>query len=151
MPLLGHWLDKKWHLLFKGKWSNLEHNNVLELRTVVAVLRHLSRTSQSWGHRVLFFTDSLVSLGVLRKGRSSARDLLHLARIGGIIQMVCRIRGYYRWVPSELNLADGPSRGEAIGAADDTVAVHVGRGVPRELLRRLQERDRRGRPGPSHL
>ena len=151
MPLLGHWLEKKWRLLFQGQWSNLEHNNVLELRTVVAVLRHLSRTSQSWGHRVLFFADSLVSLGVLRKGRSSAKDLLHLARVGGIIQMVCRIRGYFRWVPSEINLADGPSRGLGIGAADDTVAVHVGRGVPRDLLRRLQERDRQARRGASHL
>ena len=151
LPLLGHWLEKKWHILFQGRWSHAEHNNVLELRTVVMVLRHLSRTSQSWNRRVLFFTDSLVSLGVMKKGRSSAKDLLHLARVGGIIQMVCRIRGYFRWVPSELNLADGPSRGQGIGAADDTVAGHVGRGVPRELLQRLQDRARRGQPGASHL
>ena len=59
-------------------------------------------------------------------------------------------RLHARWVPSELNLADGPSRGLGIGAADDTVAVHVGRGVPRDLLRRLQERDRQSRRVASH-
>ena len=151
IALQDHWLEKKWHVLFQGKWNTLEHNNVLELRTVVAVLRHLSRTSQAWGYRVLFFTDSLVSLGVLRKGRSSARVLLQQARVAGIIQMVCRIRGYFRWVPSELNLADGPSRGLGIGAADETVELHKARGVPKDILRRLRERERRAGHARPHL
>ena len=151
LALKDHWLEKKWHVLFQGKWNTLEHNNVLELRTVVMVLRHLSRTSQAWGHRVLFFTDSLVSLGVLRKGRSSVQVLLQQARVGGIIQMVCWIRGYFRWVPSELNLADGPSRGLGIGAAEETVAIHKARGVPKEILRRLRERDRGAELVRPHL
>ena len=153
IPLDASWLNRKWHVLFAGRWSHHEHNNVLELRTVVATLRHLSRTSQAWGHRILIFTDSLVSLGALQKGRSSAKDLLHLCRIGAITQMVCRIRGYYRWVPSELNLADGPSRGLGIGAAEETVKVHKARGVPQRLQQLLRQRHDRGQgaAGPSHL
>ena len=150
IPLTENWLTMKWHTLFAGRWTQAEHNNVLELRTVVAVLRHLSRASQAWGHRVLLFTDSLVSLGALQKGRSSSKDILHLCRVGAIIQMVCRIRGYFRWVPSELNLADGPSRGEGIGAADKTVQLHVARGVPRRLQQLLRERQG-AVAGRSHL
>ena len=65
--------------------------------------------------------------------------------------MVCRIRGYFRWVPSELNLADGPSRGLGIGAADETVELHKARGVPKEILRRLRERERRAGHARPHL
>ena len=140
----------KWHVLFAGRWSQHEHNNVLELRTVVSVLRHLSRTSQSWGHRVMIFTDSMVSLGALQKGRSSAKDILHLCRVGAIIQMVSQIRGYFRWVPSEHNLADGPSRGLGIGAAEETIRQHVRRAVPKRLERLLRERRYRGGAGLWH-
>jgi hypothetical protein len=140
IPLSKEWLERHWHLLFCGKWSQKEHNNILELRTGVATLRHLSRTSQAWGHRIMIFTYSLVCLGALQKRRSSVKDILHLCRIGAIIQMVCRIRGYYRWVSLELNLADGPSRGLPIGAAEETVKLHVSRGVPQQLQRLLHQR-----------
>ena len=153
MPLRSDWLKHHWHVLFCGKWGHQEHNNILELRTVVATLRHLSRTSQAWGHRILIFTDSLVSLGALQKGRSSAKDVLHLCRVAGIIQMVCRIRGYYRWVPSELNLADGPSRGLPIGAAEETVKLRVARGAPQRLQHLLRQRREQGQAaaGSSYL
>ena len=92
----------------------------------------------------MLFTDSLVALGVLQKGRSSANDLLRLCRVVSIVQMVCRIRGYCRWVPSELNLADGPSRGLPIGAAEEMVKLRVARGVPQRLQQLYRQRREQG-------
>ena len=116
-----------------GKWSSPEHINTLELRTIVMLLRHLSRSSRTWGQRTLIFSDSVVSIGVLRKGRSSSHPLLRLARIAGVLQMVTRTRVYLRWVPSGLNHADGPSRQLQIGAAEHTVDEHRYRYTPQAL------------------
>ena len=125
--------SERWRLLFKGNWKDVEHNNVLELRTVVQVLRHLARNSNCWRRRVLVMTDSLVSLGVLSKGRSSARALLHLARVAASVQLAFGILLYLRWVPSERNVADGPSRQVGLGAAMETQALHLLRDTPKTL------------------
>ena len=69
--------------------------------------------------------------GVLQKGRSSATSLLRLARVACGISLALGIRGYYRWVPSQWNMADGPSRGVGIGAADETKDAHRMRTTPK--------------------
>jgi hypothetical protein len=130
------WRDSsRWKMLFRGDWRQVEHNNILEARGVVAVLRHLSRTSRAWKHRVLIFTDSMVSLGSLAKGRSSARGLLRVCRLSAAVQLTCGIRLYLRWVPSELNYADGPSRRERLGVARGTKEAHKLRGLSRRMSR----------------
>ena len=116
-----------------GRWSREEHLNTLELRTIVMLLRHLARSSRTWGQRTLVFSDSVVSIGVLRKGRSSSRPLLRLARVAAVLQMVTRTRIYLRWVPSGLNHADGPSRQLQIGAAEHTIDEHRYRYTPKPL------------------
>ena len=120
-----------------GRWLHEEHNNLLEARTAVGLMRHLSRDPSAWGQRVLAFTDSLVGLGILTKGRSSVRPLNHLCRRAAAISLAFRIRVAWRWVPSEHNYSDGPSRGEGVGVARDTVAAHRWRGFPRYLVKFL--------------
>ena len=74
-------------------------------------------------------------------GRSSAVALLRLARVACGIALVLGIKGCYRWVPSQWNMADGPSRGVAIGAADETKEAHRLRTTPkivRPLLKALR-------------
>ena len=112
----------RWHHLFSGRWSFDEHQNIRECRTVVMVIRRLSRSEKAWGTRVLIFTDSLVTLGTLVKGRASSPGLLHLARQSAAVELALGIRVYYRWTPSGKNWADGPSRLEGLGLARDTRA-----------------------------
>ena len=123
-----------------------EHNNVLELRCVVSVLRHLARSSRCWSRRVVIMTDSVVSMGVLQKGRSSASSLLWLARVACGISLALGIRGYYRWVPSQWNMADGPSRGVSIGAAEETKDAHRMRSTPKVVRPFLSWLGRRKNP-----
>jgi hypothetical protein len=113
-----------WSLTLRGLWKVREHINYLEMRTAVILLRHLSRCRRFWGTRILVFLDSLVSLGVLAKGRSSSWPLLRLARQAAAPQLVLQIRFHGRHVRSALNAADGPSRQEAVGAAPETKESH---------------------------
>ena len=48
----------RWSLLYAGRWTKEEHNNILEMRAAVGVLRHVSRSRRKWRQRVLLFTDS---------------------------------------------------------------------------------------------
>ena len=116
-PLSEDWCQPRdWRLLFASKWSLPEHNNVLETRCVVNLGRHLTRSSKNWNKRFLVMTDSMVALGALGKGRSSSPPLLRLCRRWATFRLVAQMRLYLRYVPTLLNVADGPSRGARIGA-----------------------------------
>ena len=71
--------------------------------------------------------DSMVALGCLSKGRSSSPALLRLARIVAAHSALFGLRLLFRYVASELNVADGPSRGKHIGAALETIQSHMDR------------------------
>ena len=123
--------------MYIGRWLHEGHNNLLQARIAVGLVRHFSRDPSACGQRVLAFTDSLVGLGILTKGRSSVRPLNHLCRRAAAISLAFRIRVAWRWVPSERNYSDGPSRGEGVGVARDTAATHRWRGFPRYLVKFL--------------
>ena len=119
VPMLGKAWDplERWHELFRTTWKHKEHNNIGELRIAVLCLRHLARKRSTWDTRSLCITDSLVTLGVLTKGRSASWPLLRLARQAAAIQLVLGIRPYWRYIETGRNHADGPSRGFPIGHA----------------------------------
>ena len=64
----------------------------------------------------------MVILGVLAKGRSSVHSLNPIARRMCALQLGTRVRIYWRYIPSEVNPSDGPSRGLLVGVAEDTAA-----------------------------
>ena len=107
----------RWAERLRVKWSRLEHNNIGELRIAVMALKHLARAEKNWDPRFLCFTDALVSLGVLTKGRSSSWPLLRLAREAAAYQLVLNLRPYWRYIETDRNVADGPSRGFGLGHA----------------------------------
>ena len=126
-PLASVWSSlPRWRLVFKGRWERMEHINVLEFRTMVNVARYLARSATCWDTKYLVLTDSLVALGVLGKGRSSRPSLLALCRRLATMRMILGIRLYARHVVSEMNFADGPSRGFPVGVAPETKTKHAG-------------------------
>ena len=111
-----HWSrEGRWRLTFKGTWDREEHINILEMRTLVAAARHLSRSKKNWHKKHLIFTDSAVCLGALGKGRSASPPLLRLCRRWSLFRIVLGMRIFLRHVPTDLNFADGPSRGLRVG------------------------------------
>ena len=120
---------KRWRLTFRGTWVTQEHICIQEARTAVKLMKHLGRSSAGCRHRTLAFTDNQAVLGVLGKGRSSAPALLRLARIAASLALGLEIRVLWRYIRSEVNPADGPSRALPVGPAPATIAEHAARGA----------------------
>ena len=110
-PVPEAWSNRRWRLGAQQQWRNPEHNNITEGRCVVMAVQRLSRCRKGRQCRMLVVTDSLVVLGSFRKGRSSNQGFLYLSRRLAGLTMGYNIRVALRYVPSERNMADGPSRG----------------------------------------
>ena len=91
------------------------------------LMRYLARSRKCWNRKFLCFTDSMVVLGALGKGRSSSPPLLRLCRRAAAMRLILGIRIFLRYVASEVNVADWPSRGGPVGVAPKTKAAHADR------------------------
>jgi hypothetical protein len=124
-PLAAAWGDPgRYRLWVRGKWRHKEHCNVLEGRTGVMALRHMARSSENWGRRTLFLTDSKASLGAFCKGRSSARSYISLCRRAASLSFATDIICYWRYLETWRNPADGPSRGKRYPGVYGTPPPH---------------------------
>ena len=54
--------------------------------------------------------------------KSSSRPLMTQLRKIGAITLSTGVRLTLRWIPTDMNPADGPSRGESVGSAETTKA-----------------------------
>ena len=70
----------RWATMIACPWIRPEHINVLELRALILGLEWQLSRPRSWGARLLFWADSSVVVGAVRKGRSSSFALLALLR-----------------------------------------------------------------------
>ncbi len=98
-----------------------------ELRTAFALRRRLARARTNWDKRVVFFIDSIAALGVLSQGRPNSPPLLLVSRQVVALSLILGIYVTPRYIPSEGNPADGPSRGQRGGAAPETQLAHADR------------------------
>jgi len=110
----------RWHLDVAWKWKTPEHNNVLEARAAVAAFQRATKSSHSWGKRILLISDSQVTIGALSKGRSSVMILNRLCRRMAAMVLGFQIKPYLRYVRTWRNIADGPSRGAGLGYLDQS-------------------------------
>ena len=104
--------ENDWHVAKVGLWKySHEHITLKEARTVVLAIRRATRTASLRGKKLLLLVDNLALALMLGKGRSSNYGMLRVAqKIGALLlagQVVLRVR----WIPSEWNISDGPSRG----------------------------------------
>ena len=94
-----------WKLAFVHYWKKSEHINCLEASTAVLTAEWITRFRISHA-RVIFLTDSLVTLGALQKGRSSKPGLLMRCRRFAAIALAHGLRISFAYVCSALNPAD---------------------------------------------
>jgi hypothetical protein len=103
-------LNRKWRTLIAARWSREEHINQLEISSISTALRRVLSTPLSIRRRLLILSDSQVAVGALTKGRSSSFKLLCRIRPVSALLLASGISLYLRWIPSDSNPADGPSR-----------------------------------------
>ena len=72
-PAMGDDFDpiERWAEVFRTRWSRVGPSNVLEAIMLSLSVRHVCRSKDGWGRRVLIFTDSLVALCTIAKARPS--------------------------------------------------------------------------------
>jgi hypothetical protein len=100
-----------WSVVVSSRWRfATEHINSYELRAVSTAVRWSLSYPSSTGRKLLIFSDSLVAVGSLRKGRSSSPLLLRRLRAISSWLLAGGLRLLLYWIPSELNPADEPSR-----------------------------------------
>ena len=93
-----------------GFWERSESIPVLEGRAIVWAAQHLVRSQKNHGRRHLILTDSMSASLAIAKGRSSARGLNRVCRQIAALEFASGTYFTTRWIASELNPADLPSR-----------------------------------------
>ena len=102
--------DVRWRTVVSSQWNYAEHINVQELRAVSTAMRWVLSRPAAIGRRLLLLSDSTVVVGAANKGRSSSPDILRVLRSVCALVLCAGVQIVVRWVPSEVNPADEPSR-----------------------------------------
>eukprot|EP00438_Fugacium_kawagutii_P032905 Skav229623 [mRNA] locus=scaffold1753:167277:170273:- [translate_table: standard] len=101
-----------WHTVSMGRWKhNDEHITLKEARSLLIAVRRLSRARKNRFSRHLILLDNMALCFAVNKGRSSNYGMLRVLQQIGSICLAAGITLRPRWVPSELNVSDNPSRG----------------------------------------
>ena len=104
-------LDKsKWHTLFSTHMKKPEHITLLEGRAVVQAVRHKARAIHNFHHRHLHLGDNLGMTLSFDRGRAKNKALLFQCRMLTAYSLATNSEFHHRWIPSECNAADEPSR-----------------------------------------
>lgn len=103
---------EEWRVAKTGKWQHThEHITLKEGRVLTLLARRLSRARKFRNKKVLVLVDNLALAFSIGKGRSCNHDMLRVVQKIGALSLACNFILRVRWIPSELNISDGPSRG----------------------------------------
>jgi hypothetical protein len=108
--------QSSWKCAISHNWNDEEHINALEVRSVLNAVRWMIKKPSildgtTMDHRrALVLCDSSASVGALNKGRSSSHMLLRPIRSVATLLLASGIYLTLKWIPTDLNPADGPSR-----------------------------------------
>lgn len=102
--------NSRWSTKFAFPWKWKAHINFLEMTMIEKGLQWFCQQPLAANSRFVIFSDSLVCVSALSKGRSSSPNLISpLRRISALV-LCLGIRLLCPYVPSKLNPADEPSR-----------------------------------------
>lgn len=101
---------ERWKPKLRGKWRFNDNIVLLEARAVFKALKRLAMTRFGHGIRHLHLRENLGVVLAIERCRSKNFELLSILRK---IAAYCLSRNIFlsiRWIPSELNVSDEPSR-----------------------------------------
>lgn len=108
-------IGEDWGKVDGSPWERHEPIPILEGRCIVWLLQHLSRSQKNLHKKHLVLCDSMSVVLALCKGRSSAPAMNRICRQVAALELITGMHVHLRWLPSELNPADLPSRAHPIG------------------------------------
>ena len=144
IPVLhGKLFGSGWDVVSSRPWGFVENITVLEARAALAALRFSLSHHDAVGSRILCIVDSMAVCLSMTKGRSSTNGMSTVSRRVAALALSRDAQIGWRWVPSELNPADEPSRrldGRSIVPREASLAS--GGRIPGHAALRLRARER---------
>lgn len=110
-------LHKSWKMVGRHRWKRSEPIPVLEARAALFGVKHVLRNRNNFGKRHLILSDSITAVCCLDRGRGRAFKMRRVSQQVGALCLATHTSFSYRWLPSEWNTADGPSRGSNFPSA----------------------------------
>ena len=102
--------SSEWQTQFACRMSFPEHITILEGRATLQAMRHKLRSSKYFGYKHLHCGDNLGMVLSYDRGRAKSVPLLICCRKAAALCVAGDCVFTHRWLPSEWNAADGPSR-----------------------------------------
>lgn len=100
-----------WYPVVSGRWLREVPIIRGEGRALICAVRHALRSREAHGRRMLVLSDNLGLTLAIAKGRGKTASVNQTCRELAALSMLTNCKVVVRWVPSELNPSDGPSRG----------------------------------------
>ena len=101
---------ENWVTNFAARMTLPEHITLLEGRGVIQALRHRARSTMAFSKRLVHLNDNLGMTLAFDRGRAKNKALLFQCRRSAALNISIDTESHFRWIPSELNIADTPSR-----------------------------------------
>lgn len=145
---------KRFRTILSTRRKHVAHSGALEATGVVLGLKWYLRKKQHHATRLPMLVDAQAVLGALVKGRSSAPTLFREIRRAAALSIAGDLLVKYIYVPSEVNPADGPSRGVR-RTVHERSSVHLLSCCPvhqhqKELTRRERFRTKKSKQIKKH-
>lgn len=99
-----------WDFQFASRMKMPEAITVIEGRATVQSIRHKCRSMRHFNKRHVHLGDNLGMVLAFDRGRAKAIPLLLCCRRAAAFSIATATQFHHRWIPSEWNAADGPSR-----------------------------------------
>lgn len=104
-------VDRKWQVVGRHKWKKIEAIPVLEARASLYSVKHALRSVAGFHRRHLVLSDSISAVCALDRGRGKSYRMRRVTQQVCALTLASNTVFSYRWLPSEWNPSDGPSRG----------------------------------------
>ena len=130
------------------------HINEKEAGALVLAIRWAARSRRTRRCRLVVQSDSAAAVCAMRKGRSSQLRMRRHCRLLAALTLAHGITAEFRWVATDRNRADRPSRGSATPGPCDggpRLPVQVAWRLKRRVGYRGQRVGEASHPGPSPL
>ena len=130
----SQWEPKSW-----GRWQRAENILVLEARALIGGIRRVCSSNHGHDCRQLCLVDNLSLALCFERSRSRNFKVIRILRQASAYLLGFNISLSVRWIPSELNSADGPSRPGVGSSCDLTDVIPFPLGAARKPSDRTHE------------
>lgn len=101
---------ESWSVVWSHPWAHEDNILHTEALALVWAVEHALRSNRNLNKRLLFLCDNLLLALSASKGRGKSGHLLQPLRKICALSLACGSKVNVRWIPSEWNCADRPSR-----------------------------------------